>query len=185
MFKILILALVVAVGSLVSWQLEAHVHSTRWSVKTLADGFEPDTSVVASSVSQQCRMKGVRTDEAMVRQTPERTVYCVEGDLIEFKKEVDNDYHLVIEDPKTHERLIAEIPDGSATPPKYASKFQRARRAIDTAIGEPSFFATTLDPPRHVTVTGIGFFDEPHFIPQSGMSKNCRELHPVFDISIH
>jgi hypothetical protein len=184
MFKYIVLALVVAIGSIVSWQLEEHVHSTRWAVKTLADGFLPDTAVVKSSIGEQCCIPSVATDESMARHTTERTLYSVDAYLIEMKKEVDNDYHLVLEDPVTHHRMIAEIPDGSDTPPAYAAKFRAARRQIDRAVGEPGFFATHIDPPVRITVTGLGFFDEPHFIPQSGMAKNCRELHPVVAIAI-
>ena len=184
MFKYFVLALVVAIGSIVSWQLEEHVHSTRWAVKTLADGFTPDTAVVHSSIAEQCALSTVATDESMIRQPSERTLYSVDAVLIEMKKEVDNDYHLVLEDPKTHHKLIAEIPDGSDSPRAFAAKFRAARKQIDRAVGEPGFFATHIEPPVRMTVTGLGFFDEEHLIPQSGMARNCRELHPVVAIAI-
>lgn len=184
MFKYIVLALVLAIGSIVSWQLEEHVHSPRWAVKTLADGFSPDTAIVASSIPEQCKFYRVETEESMTRQPSERTLYAVDAYLIEMKKEVDNDYHLVLEDPVTHHRMIAEIPDGSNTPSAYAAKFRAARKQIDRALGEPSFFATHIDPPVRMTVTGLGFFDEEHLIPQSGMAQNCRELHPVVAIAI-
>jgi hypothetical protein len=107
----------------------------------------------------------------------------VEANLIELKKEVDNDYHLVLEDPKTHHRMIAEIPDGSDSPMNYARQFRAARKEIDRLVGEPSFFAREVDPGVPIVLTGLGFFDEPHLIPQSGMSRNCRELHPVLSVA--
>lgn len=184
MFKYIIVALVIGIGSIVSWELEEHVHSTRWSVKTLADGYEPDTTVLQSSIPEQCKLSAVETNEDMPRHSAERTIYRIEANLIELKKEVDNDYHLVLEDPKTHQRIIAEIPDGSASPAKYAAGFRRARKCIDSLAGKPGFFATHLDPPARILVTGLGFFDEPHFIPQTGMAPNCREIHPVLSVAV-
>jgi hypothetical protein len=184
MFKFIVLALVLGIGGLISWQLEEHVHSTRWAVKTLADGFQPDTAVRSSTITEQSRMTALQTDEDMPRCTSERTVYRIEANLIELKKEVDNDYHLVLEDPRTHQRIIAEIPDGSDSPAKYASQFRKARRQIDRVAGEPGFFAHHVEPSVPVVVTGLGFFDEPHIIPQIGMASNCREIHPVLTVEM-
>ena len=185
--KSLFVALIFGAVASVGVALHDHVHSERWHVKTLSDGFKPEMKPIPSSVDEQSSFPDPQVSESVGRLRTERTVYAVDANLIMVKKELDGDYHLVLEDPVTHSRLIAEIPDtNSEAPACYRQAYAAARAEIDGITGKPGFFSQIvgLKPthPTRIRVTGIGFFDEIHLIPQAGVATNGREIHPVLAI---
>ena len=153
----------------------------RWPVKTLAD---PDASRVSRSAVRRTvdglahlpvvvgigGARGVGTELMRVK---------VSAKLVGIKAEADGDFHLVIKDPSTGMRMIAEFPNQGCTHGASAAlrtKMQAARVAVVDACG----FAPNSDY-HHLTgtatVTGVPFFDLLH--RQTGHAPNGIELHPV------
>ncbi len=181
----ILVVLLVAIGLFVAFELEEHVHSERWRVKTLGDSLQIDTIAVQSSIDKQSTIPSPKVDEDVKRQKAERTVFTVHADLVELKRELDNDYHLVLRDRTSGKMMIAEIPDGdNEAPLQYRKSYMTARHVIESLVGPPGRFMLKLPKPIPIVVTGIGFFDEPHFIAQTGMAPNNREIHPVLKIEL-
>jgi hypothetical protein len=158
----------------------------RWSVKTLSDP-------AASQVSFAHRATTVdflrsRADPHARPSTPrlsgvERTTYRVSAQLVEFKREADQDIHLVIASPRSRLRtMIVEFPNpsvcaGAAGSAKRAAMLS-ARRSVIAACGLPP--TSSFAPLRgSAAITGVGFFDVRHPRPQRGVAPNQIELHPV------
>jgi hypothetical protein len=175
--------LAVAGAAVVGFALHEHVHSERWKVKTLADGYITPAEPNQSSIEEQHALLTPKVGEDIPRLASERTVYRLVANLVEVKKEFDGDYHLVLEDPRTHLRMIAEIPDTSGdAPPGYRIRFGEARDAIDRIVGSVNMMAKSPKVKTTIEITGLGFFDEPHIFTPYGMAPNCREIHPVLGI---
>lgn len=108
----------------------------------------------------------------------EFTVYTLDATLVEYKREKDDDYHLVLKGDNGN-TMIAEIPSprcvGSRSP--FAHDVFKARRQFNAHNDATTSFQH-VDAP--VTVTGVGFFDFQH--GQTGVAPNVIELHPVLDI---
>lgn len=109
----------------------------------------------------------------------EEMIVVVEATLTSYKREKDQDYHLVIEDDNGNS-MIAEI----VSPGCVASKnsqltalLKQARQDFDA-----KFTATTKfkDTSTRVKITGVPFFDRPH--DQKGAADNGIEIHPVLKI---
>ena len=179
------LFIVIASGAtLLGVELTEHVHSQRWNVKTLGDGFTVLEAPVPTTIADQQALPTPEVGESVPRLESERTLYTLQANLIEAKREFDGDYHLVLEDPLTGNRMVAEIPEpNDRTPATIRSKFLAARTAVDGLIGKPGMFHAAR--PSHsmrVEIIGLGFFDEPHMMTPEGMSPNCREIHPVLSV---
>jgi hypothetical protein len=177
--------LAVAGAAVVGFALHEHVHSERWKVKTLADSLVVRGEPVPTTIEEQQALPSADIGESIPRQASERTLYQVVANLVEVKKEFDGDYHLVLEDPQTHLRMIAEIPDTDGFAPRtYRDRFGNAREAIDRIVGNPSMVARSPKSTTTLEITGLGFFDEAHVFTPNGMSPNCREIHPVLGIRL-
>ncbi len=109
--------LVTGGAALVGMELSAHVHSERWRVKTCEDAFVAPVTSVPTTISEQAALPSPRVGEAVSRLASERTVFSLRARLVEVCKEFDGDYHLVLQDPKTKMRMVAEIPDTNAAEP--------------------------------------------------------------------
>jgi hypothetical protein len=176
--SILIVAALVALG----FVFHEHVNGERWMVKTLADAFEPDSAATPTTIGEQTALPTVKVSGSAARAKEERTLYTLTADLVGLKKDFDGDYHLVLRDPESHATMIAEIPDEDCkAPAKYKRMFRDSRASVDRLVGPPGLMNREVAPKR-VQVTGLGFFDEDHIVPQPGMAKNCREIHPVIRI---
>ncbi|HWF44000.1 MAG TPA: hypothetical protein VG537_05105 [Candidatus Kapabacteria bacterium] len=189
LFKILFIATIIGVAATIGFALHEHVHSERWQVKTLSDGYIPNDQPITTTIEEQRILPNPTVDESVGRLNCERTKYTLDANLIAVKKEFDGDYHLVLEDPKTHARIIAEIPDtNNQASSAYHKAFSAARAEVDSITGKPGIFSQIIGrKPKHPTrvrVTGVGFFDEGHLIPQSGVAINDREIHPVLAIAV-
>ena len=150
----------------------------RWSVKTAAD--DDRQHVVTDPRSASIHFLRTRHTPSLRPQTGraapvELTTYRVRARLVEYVREADGDYHLVLAD-RAGRTIIAEIPDprcvAKISPVKEAIKTARAR--MDAHLSVTSGFKSSN---RRVVVRGIGFFD--YFHGQTGMAPDDLELHPV------
>jgi hypothetical protein len=150
----------------------------RWPVKTLTDYDRAQVRLHPDDVSIKF-LRGRATPETLPqanRAGPvERHTYRVHAHLVDYVREADGDYHLVLEG-KGGRTIVAEIPSpacvGGISPVKRASRI--AREHMDTHYGVTTSFKAT---DRRVIVKGVGFFDYLH--GQTGMAPNGLELHPV------
>jgi hypothetical protein len=170
-------------AAILGFELSEHVHSERWKVKTLADSLVLTAPAIATTINEQASLPEPNVGESVGRLASERTLYDLRVRLIAVKKEFDGDYHLVLEDPTTKLRMVAEIPDTSVPAPVAVRKeFAEAREEIDRIAGRPGFFAKRLVQPPMIQIAGVGFFDEPHMFTPDGMAPNGREIHPVLSV---
>jgi hypothetical protein len=159
-----------------------HCGTERWSVKT---GTDPDAAKVDLHTVQPATIGWLASlpapgflPQASRIPPAEMTVYQVTATLREYKLEGDSDVHLVLADDHGN-TMIAELPaPACATGSRFLPQITTAREAFGAR-----FHPT--DTWQHagvvVTVTGVGFFDEPH--NQTGVALNAIELHPVLDIT--
>ena len=159
----------------------------RWNVKTLSD---PDTTQidfsneVKSSVSEQITLTAPKNfPKDLPRQKTEETVYKMRCDILGFKKESDKDIHIVIQDPTTKDKMIAEIPSDECPDVQKTSRYTQIKELNEwfiNNIGSPTQSMTWLQTPKEVDISGVGFFDFPH--GQTGRAPNGREIHPVLSM---
>jgi hypothetical protein len=150
----------------------------RWSVKTAADDDRHQIATTPRDASiRYLRARHTPSSRPQTsRVAPvELTGYRVHAHLVEYVREDDGDYHLVLAD-HAGRTIIAEIPDpscvGKISPFKAAIRTARAR--MDGHFSVTSDFKSAGS---RVVVSGIGFFD--YFHGQTGMAPNDLELHPV------
>jgi hypothetical protein len=156
----------------------------RWPVKTLSDDragqvdFTPRATTVDSLRNLPDPKPAIKGNEKRQDGTEKQT-FTVQATLLSFKREDDEDIHLVIADPsdRTH-TMIVEFPDvdcsGAISSAKKA-EMEAARAAFVAACGEPT--ASFRELTGTATVTGVAFFDKKH--GQNGLAPNGIELHPV------
>lgn len=119
----------------------------------------------------------------------EATRYQIVGYLISFKKQADDDYHLVLNDQADGKgaTMVAEVVnpdcvkgarDDGPSPSYFDGDLKQARKDFGIIIADSD---ETLDPPVLVRLTGLGFFDT--WNHGSGQSRtNYMEMHPVLEI---
>lgn len=166
--------------------------STRWRVKTLSDRdtlFIRFDSVVRSSIPEQNRMPAADVSNGTRRLASETIVYEITALLIGVKRELDGDYHLVMQDPDTMAQMIFEVPNPERPEVRATSRwpqFAEVKRLIDSVTfgSQRLLIERYLDVPVKLRFTGIGFYDTWHLIPQAGMAENRRELHPILSVKV-
>jgi hypothetical protein len=159
----------------------------RWPVKTLSD---PDSKrvskrAVPGTIDKLAHLpvavgiggiRGVKTELTRVR---------VNAKLVGILAEADGDFHLVMKDPVTGMKMIAEFPNQGCTKGASATlraKMEKARVALVKACGmSPN--GGFHDLKGDVTLTGVPFFDFLH--RQTGHAPNGVELHPVLRFTGH
>jgi hypothetical protein len=150
----------------------------RWTVKTATD--DDRHHVVTTPRDVSIRYLRNRHTPSYKPQTArvapvELTTYRVRARLVEYVREADGDYHLVLADRRGR-TMIAEIPNPACvariSPVKAAIRSARAH--MDGHFSVTMGFKATN---RRVVVRGIGFFD--YFHGQTGMAPDDLELHPV------
>ncbi len=156
----------------------------RWLVKTLsdADASTVNLTPVASTVSDLVLLPTPAQLPQAHRIAPtELQVYKVRAVLIEFKREEDDDIHLVLADPADRSKtMIAEIPaPNCADTGRVEKMLETPRCEFVSTFGEPTRSHWTQSGAM-IELTGVGFFDFQHH--QNGVAPNAIELHPVLDI---
>ena len=160
----------------------------RWDVKTLSDfdtTYIDFNHILNSTVHYQINLPKP-VGENTFRMKLEDTVYSIECYIIAYKKESDDkDIHVVIQDPKTKETMVAEVISWECMSVKKTSRVQQFKELDEwfaENIGIPKTKFTYLSKPKLVRLTGVGFFD--FFHGQKGMSPNGREIHPVLSMEL-
>jgi len=154
----------------------------RWPVKT---GTDDDVNkidlrtVVPTTIAELITLPAPPSTIPNMRSVPvEVTVYRVSGTLVEYKREADSDYHLVIRDDSGH-TMIAEIPSPSCVGGgPLLLGITEARKEFDAEFTVTGSWKHANTP---ITITGVGFFDSIH--GQTGVAQNGIELHPVLGVS--
>jgi len=163
----------------------AQCGSERQKVKTLSD---KDTTAIRFSNIQNASVHYLVNKPATVPdyhkgprlQPEETTVYKVKCQLVNYKQESnDGDYHLVIIDLSTKEKMVAEMVDPDCVGhTSHKDEFAKVRRDFTEKIGTPlkDKFQKKFKY-RLIELKGISYFDKKHGVTSS--AKNRRELHPV------
>lgn len=151
----------------------------RWDVKVMTDR---DAAAVNLDEVKKATVHDLVQLPAPVEPTArvapvEDTLYEVTGLLIGYKLEADSDFHIVIQDPRTKETMIVEVPAPGCSKWPYATDWGDIRKSIESEDGKATKRFLRLKAPVPVLVQGVGFFDRCH--GQTGRAKNCIELHPV------
>jgi hypothetical protein len=154
----------------------------RWTVKV---GTDPDAGLVNLNSTSPVTIATMRGWAAPAPTPPptrlaphETTAYVINGTLINYKKEDDVDYHIVVQDGAGN-TVITEVPCpccGIGSP--FQPRMSVARQTFDSTLTAQTFFQNPNIPVR---ITGIGFFDFLH--GQTGVAPNGIELHTILDIA--
>ena len=154
----------------------------RWSVKV---GTDPDAGLVDLTKATPVSLATMRgwpapaSPPLNARVAPyETTVWVAHGTLIDYKKEADVDYHLVLQDGAGN-TIVTEIPCpccGIGSP--FQSMMANARSTFDARLTATTSFQNPNIPVR---MTGVGFFDFIH--GQTGVAPNGIEIHSILSIS--
>jgi hypothetical protein len=153
----------------------------RWPVKTLSDDLASKVNFTAKKTTV-ATLSTLTKPASLNLQTPrqpgaERRTYRIQAMLVKTKREADGDYHLVIADPGTKERMVVEFPDATCDGAAKSSKREamaKAREAFNTGCGKPTTKFKSLI--GTASVKGVGFFD---FLHAGDQAPNGIELHPV------
>jgi len=155
-----------------------------WTIKTGTDSdannvnMSPETTTISALIHLPKPSSLPKTSR--IKPTELQT-FTIEATLVGYKKEGDEDYHLVIED-KAGNTMIVEIPDPECVAdgkgPFYTG-IKKARAQFEAVFHAQGSLKKTN---TVVTVTGVAFFDKLH--GQTGVAPNGIELHPVLDIDI-
>ena len=149
----------------------------RWDIKTLNDSLSVKIefkNIIYSNVKDlNLIQRPYNIKNNTSRLSFEFNVFLIKCKVLEYLKQDDGDYHLIVSDIKNPEfKMIVEI-----IMPKYGNKiyykefkhvrdfFNKLKRKIINYNFE---------------ITGVGFFDLIH--NQKGKALNYLELHPVLSI---
>lgn len=192
MKRILIAALAafLLIAGLPAGPLPASAHASapacgkeRELVKVLEDAdapsiaFTPRTSSVEAIRNLPVPAGYDRNSER--RYEAEKHVLQVRAQLIGWKYEDDEDFHIVIAQPgHPDETMIVEPPDPSCSTSPKAADFAAVRASFVKCFGEPARWKKL--PPMIVDLAGVVYFDPLH--GQTGVSPNGAELHPLLKV---
>ncbi len=154
----------------------------RWHVKNLLDIDAPlvSTMPMATSIAAQDSFARDSVNENTRRLDFEKETVSIPCTIVQFKKEDDNDIHLILVDDQL-DSMIAEVPStdcAEVAASSHASDFAAAGLWVRQNLGNPTSNFKNAD--QKVTVTGVLFQDFPH--GQKGHATNYREVHPVLRI---
>lgn len=157
--------------------------SERQLVKTLADkdaahiSEQPLTASVAELAAIPAPTRSAMPEDG--RLGPELHTYLVSAYLVGFKRESDEDFHIVLADldnPKI--TMVVEMAAPDCVPEEFQAQMATLRASWEKRFGKAT--AKYKDVHAHrikVQFVGVGFFDFIH--GQTGVAKNGFELHPV------
>jgi len=149
----------------------AQVHQ-RWDVKTLTDGFVPDTNNVKKVTVKTIHAKEkTRVKDTQPRLNFETQIVSITGTITTIKLEGDGDYHIEISDNTLGDStFVCEAVDPAnaiTLHSAYINDFKRVR-----------IVAETLKVGDKITFTGILFQDKYHK-PSPHRTRNFLEMHPI------
>ncbi len=155
----------------------------RWSIKVGTDAEANQVNLNSTTPITIADMRGwpaPAPTPPTSRVAPyEKTSWVIHGTLINYKKEADVDYHIVVKDGSGTNSLITEVPcPCCAIGSPFEPRIDNARTAFDSRLTAQTFFQNPNIPVR---ITGVGFFDFLH--GQTGVAPNGIELHTILDIS--
>jgi hypothetical protein len=167
-----------------------HCGTWRWSVKTLADA---EGVQILNKSPRQTTIKSLANELAPEhlstghnfegRLDGEHEIVSVDAFIVEYKREPDHDYHIVLQDPNSSETIVSEIPDPECDNldgfPELQQRYRSIRAWIDSKVNVTSRM-TEADPAIPVKIEGVPFWDAPH--GATGASDQGREIHPITDI---
>jgi hypothetical protein len=166
--------------------------SERWLVKTLSDpeATKVNFAPVDSTIGYLSGLRAPPTLPGENRIAPtELQVYLLHAVLLDYKRESDDDFHLIIADQTDRTRtMIVEIPAPNCADASAEKLLESARCQFTSQFVDPGrYWSWTRPVPDQVgqqgaliEVTGVGFFDFDH--GQNGVAPNAIELHPVLSI---
>lgn len=156
----------------------------RWAVKTLADedattvAMTPVSSTVAELNSFAAPTRADLDAKPASRFPEELKTYKVTGILVGFKREADEDFHVVLRDLATTDTMVVEFPASECVQAREQEQTGSLQEAFAQRFGKPSAkFRNVEKHKMKIEVVGVGFFDFIH--GQTGVAKNGFELHPV------
>jgi hypothetical protein len=158
----------------------------RWAVKTLADKDAGKLShqALAIKISDLAAIeppiRAILDSHEDSRLPVELHTYRVAGWLVGFKREDDEDFHIVLEDlEKRTATMVVEMPSPSCVTVRFRHDADVLRAQFEERFGKVTTKFKNVR--RHrikVEFIGPAFFDFVH--GQTGVAKNGIELHPVF-----
>jgi hypothetical protein len=148
----------------------------RWPVKTLTDGYKPDTNnVLPVTVKDIQKKKLIKVGDQDARIETEKQVVQVTGTIKIIKQEKgkkgDKDYHIEVTDDSMDSTFVCECvnpKDKAAKKSPYAKEFAKARKVV-----------AKLKAGDKVTFTGVLFQDQKHGVPSKQRTRNYIEMHPI------
>jgi len=163
----------------------------RWDVKTLTDSSDltfmfdlPSDSTIEELIAEPPPVKmGILSKKAghLPRFDSEKHLVKVIALVTKMSIQGDQDYHIILRSTESKASMIGEIPDPDCS---YLSDFpiQREKFRVTRKQGDAIFnILKETNKPVLVEVTGVLFWDAPHFWLK-GSSSTGREIHPVLEI---
>lgn len=158
----------------------------RWAVKTLADkdALRIVMNAIPAKISElsaiEPPVRAVLDAHSNSRLPLELHTYRVAGWLVGYKREDDEDFHIVIEDlEKRSSTMVVEMPSPTCVTPKFRHDADVVRAQFEERFGHvPTKFKNVRRHRIKVEFIGPGFLDFVH--GQTGVAKNGIELHPIF-----
>ena len=169
-----------------------HCGTERWHIKTLDDLYAPTINYTPQLVDVNYLRSvpipsGYSSSNDTTRYAPYETqVYTVRAVLLDWKKETDHDFHIVIGEVGTPSNtMIVEPPDqtcNAACASNFGAQFQSVRDALTTCFNTQPPSSVQPFPTSGVVVdiTGVAYFDPLH--GQTGVAPNGIEIHPILHI---
>jgi len=162
----------------------------RWHIKTLDDAYVNTidwlpTSISVSSLAAAPVPSGYTSSNDTTRYAPYEThSYTVRAILVGWKKESDQDFHIVIADPNAPSKtMIIEPPDPTcsmACASNFGNYYSSVRAKFVACFGNPTTSFVNFPSGVVVDVTGVAYFDPLH--GQTGVAPNGIELHPLLSV---
>ncbi len=169
-----------------------HCGTERWHIKTLDDIYVPTINFTPQLVDVDYLRNipvpaGYSSSNDTSRYAPwETQVYTVRAVLLDWKKESDHDFHIVIgEVGNPTDTMIIEPPDqtcNAACASNFGVDFQAVRDKLTTCFNTQPPSSVSPFPTSGVIVdlTGVAYFDPIH--GQTGVAPNGIELHPLMHV---
>lgn len=163
----------------------------RWDVKTLSDSDAPQVNF-APSAETISQLRTLDEPGELKSRTPridpvEFQVYRVRGRLLEYKREQDRDFHVVVAQPDQPTRtMVVEGVDPTCPGARDSVRvgaMQAVRQEFTALYGQPTTGFKQVPGQPTAFAVGVGFWDSCRgaHIPR-GAAPNCIELHPVLAV---